>query len=352
MEFTTILSSVAILGGVGLAFGTLISLAHMKLKVWEDPRIDEVTDLLPGTNCGACGQAGCRAFAEALVAGKVQPATCTVMGPGDIAEVAEYLGVEAGEANKRVARLLCAGGRDVAIQQAEYRGLQTCKAAVAVAGGGKGCAWGCLGLADCEIACDFDAIYMNALIAMNGQGGWPLNLFLTPDQKPYLGGTYFPPIPGNNQPGFGEILRQALDQYRNEKETIENRSGEILQKITEAVCRECPFCLQRGEHNPVKRLISHTSFRLRGSGWYKTDYVGRNGSSADKRAEKAEDPSEKEWVEAFVRRGGANRPSSLAINRDMVFVENRELCLASAPLAVLSEAEVRHPLLHFLFLRF
>lgn len=163
MEFTTILSSVAILGGVGLAFGTLISLAHMKLKVWEDPRIDEVTDLLPGTNCGACGQAGCRAFAEALVAGKVQPATCTVMGPADIDEVAEYLGVEAGEANKRVARLLCAGGSDVAIQQAEYRGLQTCKAAVAVAGGGKGCAWGCLGLADCEIACDFDAIYMNAV---------------------------------------------------------------------------------------------------------------------------------------------------------------------------------------------
>lgn len=163
MEFTTILSSVAILGGVGLAFGTLISLAHMKLKVWEDPRIDEVTDLLPGTNCGACGQAGCRAFAEALVAGRVQPATCTVMGPGDIAEVAEYLGVEAGEANKRVARLLCAGGSDVAIQQAEYRGLQTCKAAVAVAGGGKGCAWGCLGLADCEVACDFDAIYMNAV---------------------------------------------------------------------------------------------------------------------------------------------------------------------------------------------
>jgi electron transport complex protein RnfB len=163
MEFTTILNSVAILGGVGLAFGTLISLAHMKLKVWEDPRIDEVTDLLPGTNCGACGQAGCRAFAEALVAGKVQPATCTVMGAADVAEVAEYLGVDAGEANKQVARLLCAGGSDVAIQQAEYRGLQTCKAAVAVAGGGKGCAWGCLGLADCEVACDFDAIYMNAV---------------------------------------------------------------------------------------------------------------------------------------------------------------------------------------------
>ncbi len=161
MDVSTILISAAILGGVGLTFGTLISLTHMKMKVWEDPRIDAVVDLLPGTNCGACGQAGCRAFAEALVGDKVQPATCTVMGPDDITDVAEYLGVAAGEANKQVARLLCAGGCDVAVQQAEYRGLRTCKAAVAVSGGGKGCSWGCLGLDDCEQACDFDAIYMN-----------------------------------------------------------------------------------------------------------------------------------------------------------------------------------------------
>jgi Na+-translocating ferredoxin:NAD+ oxidoreductase RNF subunit RnfB len=161
MDVSTILISAAILGGVGLTFGTLIALTHMKMKVWEDPRIDAVADLLPGTNCGACGQAGCRAFAESLVSGTIQPATCTVMGADDITDVAEYLGVDAGEANKRVARLLCAGGSDVAVQQAEYRGLQTCKAAVEVSGGGKGCSWGCLGLADCEESCDFAAIRMN-----------------------------------------------------------------------------------------------------------------------------------------------------------------------------------------------
>lgn len=161
MDVTIIVVSVLILGGVSLAFGIFIAAANSKLKVWEDPRIGAVADLLPGTNCGACGQAGCRAFAEALVGEKVQPATCTVMGPDDVIDVAEYLGVEAGEANKRVARLLCAGGSDVARQRAEYRGLQTCKAAVAVAGGGKGCKWGCLGLADCEVVCDFEAIWMN-----------------------------------------------------------------------------------------------------------------------------------------------------------------------------------------------
>lgn len=81
---------------------------------------------------------------------------------------------------------------------------------------------------------ELDSIYMNTLIAMNGQGGWPLNLFLTPDQKPYLGGTYFPPVPGNHQPGFGDVLQQAHDEYRNQKEQVQKRSGDILRRIDAA----------------------------------------------------------------------------------------------------------------------
>jgi len=157
----TILGSVAILGGVGLTFAAAIALTHRKFKVFEDPRIDALEGMLPGNNCGACGQAGCRAFAEAVVNGTQKPAGCTVATPDTVADIALYLGVDAGEANKRVARLLCAGGINVAIQQADYLGLGTCKAATAVAGGGKGCAWGCIGLADCERVCDFDAIYMD-----------------------------------------------------------------------------------------------------------------------------------------------------------------------------------------------
>ena len=161
MGLSSILTPVAILGGLGLAFGTLIALAHWKLKVWEDPRIDELSDILPGANCGACGYAGCRAFAEASIAGDVVPAECTVMGAFEIEEFAETLGVAAGEVEKRVARLLCAGGSDVAVQKAEYYGVESCAAAVAVSGGGKGCAWGCVGLADCAVSCTFDAIRMS-----------------------------------------------------------------------------------------------------------------------------------------------------------------------------------------------
>jgi Na+-translocating ferredoxin:NAD+ oxidoreductase subunit B len=156
-----ILEAVLILGGVGLVFGVFIALANKRLWVWEDPRIDVVAQMLPNANCGACGLPGCRAFAEQAVEGKVTPAQCTVSGDAAREQIAGYLGVDAGEAEKRVARLLCAGGSDVAGYQAEYRGLPTCAAAAAVAGGGKGCAWGCLGLADCERSCDFDAIHMN-----------------------------------------------------------------------------------------------------------------------------------------------------------------------------------------------
>jgi electron transport complex protein RnfB len=162
MDLAGVLTAVLTLGGVGLVFGALIALAHKKLHVWEDPRIEGVNELLPGSNCGACGFAGCRAFAEGLVTGESQPAGCTQLGEEAIQEVADFLGVEAGEAVKRVARLLCAGGSNVALQQAEYRGLETCTAATEVAGGGKGCTWGCLGLADCERACDYGAIEMNA----------------------------------------------------------------------------------------------------------------------------------------------------------------------------------------------
>ena len=154
------ITAVAILGGLGLVFAILIALANSKLRVWEDPRIDAVANMLPNANCGACGVPGCRAFAEKLVAGERQPAGCNVANDEQRAAIASFLGVDAGQAVKVVARMHCAGGAHVARQQAEYRGFQTCAAAAAVAGGGKGCAWGCLGLADCVRSCTFGAMWM------------------------------------------------------------------------------------------------------------------------------------------------------------------------------------------------
>jgi Na+-translocating ferredoxin:NAD+ oxidoreductase RNF subunit RnfB len=156
-----ILMAVAILAGTGFVFAILIALANQKLRVWEDPRIDQVTAMLPGANCGACGLPGCRAFAEQAVGGKVNPAKCNVVTEVGLGQIASLLGVAAGQQEKRVARLRCAGGSDVAVQEAEYRGLATCAAAATVSGGGKACSWGCLGYGDCAVLCTFGAIVMN-----------------------------------------------------------------------------------------------------------------------------------------------------------------------------------------------
>ena len=74
-----VLGSVSILAAVGLVFAFLIALAYWRLRVIEDPRIDIVTGMLPGANCGACGFPGCRNFAEQAVLGKVKPAACNVI---------------------------------------------------------------------------------------------------------------------------------------------------------------------------------------------------------------------------------------------------------------------------------
>lgn len=159
---TEILTAAAVMAGLGLFFGIVLALAYRYLRVEEDPRIEVVEEMLPGSNCGACGEPGCRALAEKLVAGAAAPSKCTVSSPDGIQAIAALLGVDAGAQEKVVARLHCAGGTGRAFRVATYEGFESCRAAHLVGGGGLECTWGCLGLADCADACTFEAIQMNA----------------------------------------------------------------------------------------------------------------------------------------------------------------------------------------------
>jgi uncharacterized protein YyaL (SSP411 family) len=67
---------------------------------------------------------------------------------------------------------------------------------------------------------DVDAVYMDAVVALTGQGGWPLTVFLTPDGEPFFGGTYFPPEPRHGLPSFRQVLRAVADAYRERPEDI------------------------------------------------------------------------------------------------------------------------------------
>ena len=78
---------------------------------------------------------------------------------------------------------------------------------------------------------DVDTIYMNALTAISGQGGWPLSMFLTPEGKPFYGGTYFPPIRRYNIPSFREVLLYLHEQWDNNRESILESSENLTQHL-------------------------------------------------------------------------------------------------------------------------
>ena len=75
---------------------------------------------------------------------------------------------------------------------------------------------------------DLDEIYMNAVQLLTGRGGWPMTMFLTPDGKPFYGGTYFPPEDRQGMPGFPKILLGVSQAYRERSADVEKSVGEIL----------------------------------------------------------------------------------------------------------------------------
>jgi Na+-translocating ferredoxin:NAD+ oxidoreductase RNF subunit RnfB len=161
LDLSVFIIAVGVLGGLSLLLALLLTWANQVLFVAEDPRVAAVTRLLPGANCGACGEPGCAAFAGKLVAGGVQPAGCSVASSDAHQRIAELLCVDVGQQQRKVARLACAGGANVAYRSGAYRDWPSCEAMALVDDGGKLCHYGCLGQGDCVVVCDFDALKIN-----------------------------------------------------------------------------------------------------------------------------------------------------------------------------------------------
>ncbi len=79
---------------------------------------------------------------------------------------------------------------------------------------------------------DVDKVYMTAVQAMTGQGGWPLNVFLTPDLKPFYGGTYFPPDPGYGRPSWAALLERLALLWKERRADIENDARGLARAVT------------------------------------------------------------------------------------------------------------------------
>ena len=156
--------------GVLLALGLIGSLVlywvSKKFYVYEDPRVGQVEEALPGANCGGCGFPGCHGMADACVkerdaSNSLGSLLCPVGGADCMAKVASILGVEAGAADPMVAVVRCNGTLQCRPKTSNYDGAKSCAVASATFAGETGCAFGCLGFGDCVNACGFDAIHIN-----------------------------------------------------------------------------------------------------------------------------------------------------------------------------------------------
>lgn len=165
-----IITPVILVFAVGLIASVILAYASKVFHVQEDEKFILMRAELPGANCGGCGYAGCDDYAHALVEDPdgVPCTKCAVGGPACAEKLAAILGKSADGMEKEVAYVMCNGTTNNAQKLYEYADIPTCKAAKQLFGGSKACPNGCLGLGDCEAACDFDAIHViNGVAVVN-----------------------------------------------------------------------------------------------------------------------------------------------------------------------------------------
>ena len=163
----TIIWTIAIITVLGLVLALVLYLVAEKFKVVEDPRIDEVEKVMPGANCGGCGFAGCRAFAEAAVkAPNLDNNYCPVGGNDVMSKVASILGYEVKEKAPMVAVVRCNGTCEARPKINDYEGYPSCKVKASLYSGDTGCSFGCIGCGDCVAACKFGALSMDPVTGL------------------------------------------------------------------------------------------------------------------------------------------------------------------------------------------
>ncbi len=166
MNINGIILAVVIVGVTGLIFGCLLAFASVIFAVKTDEREELIAEVLPGANCGACGYAGCSAYASAVVNDGAPVNSCSV-GKNQVAEkIAAIMGVKAEVVEPKIAKIMCAGDCTKASDKYEYSGINDCAAAAKLAGGAKACPDGCLGLGSCAKACSFNAISIKNGVAI------------------------------------------------------------------------------------------------------------------------------------------------------------------------------------------
>lgn len=162
MGIDLVLNAVLALGALGLVIGFALAYVGEKMKVEIDPKVEQIFELLPQLNCGACGYAGCELAAAAIARGEAPPTACVVGGEEELKLIGSILGVDVSKKEYTTKPVVnCGKGRNNVEPVFVYNGEKTCKA-VQTLGGDVPCSYGCLGYGDCMRACPFGAITMGS----------------------------------------------------------------------------------------------------------------------------------------------------------------------------------------------
>jgi uncharacterized protein YyaL (SSP411 family) len=111
---------------------------------------------------------------------------------------------------------------------------------------------------------DVDDIYMAAVQAMTGTGGWPLSLFLTPDARPFLGGTYYPPDDRYGRPGFPTLLKSIAEAWKTSREQLEDSAAELVAHLTETTRLSAAGAVEEGVLEAAREAMASRFDRVHG----------------------------------------------------------------------------------------
>jgi Na+-translocating ferredoxin:NAD+ oxidoreductase RNF subunit RnfB len=242
----TIVWTIVIITVLGLVLAAILYFIAKRFKVEEDPRIDEVEAVMPGANCGGCGFAGCRAFAEAAVkAPNLDNNYCPVGGNPVMQKVAAILGYEVKEKLPMVAVVRCNGTCENRPRTNYYDGLKSCKVKAALYTGDTGCSFGCLGCGDCVSVCKFDAI------SMDPDTGLPV----VDETKCTACGACVKACPK----GIIELRNKGPRNLRVFVSCINKDKGAVARKACKAACIGCGLCVKTCPHDAIT-LVDNVAY--------------------------------------------------------------------------------------------
>jgi Na+-translocating ferredoxin:NAD+ oxidoreductase subunit B len=231
----TAIMILVVMVGVGAVFGFILAFANKKFAMEVNPLINEVEDILPKGQCGACGFAGCAKYAEAVVEDPaVAPNLCVPGKAAVAAKVAELTGKKAEATEPHYARLKCRGTKTAAAAAYNYEGISDCAAAKLIQGGPKGCKFGCIGFGNCVQVCPFGAMHM-------GEDGLPIV-----DKEKCTGcGKCASTCPQSILELVPFTAKVSVDCSSHDK-------GAAARKLCTQACLGCGLCMRNCSHGAIK----------------------------------------------------------------------------------------------------